>query len=155
MPVKRTRGPDRFPNRNRKPRKPRVRSIAKAVAQVAALTTAVGDLIDKHTGAPNGERIIEALALLATGSPEQVRKFFGLTRWQRLRPQDRQAALVVLEQRRFGKVAQADEGPVEHAPTTIVNVFSTAAEYEFVTQAQPKQVGSSRTLEAKDDDPKR
>lgn len=142
MPVKRTRGPDRIPGRNRKPRKPRGRQLAKAAALLLASPTAA--LIDKHTGKPDGERIIEALSVLATGTGEEVAKFFG--GYYRLRARDRQAALEVLEQRRFGKVPSVDEGAVEHHPTTIVNVFTTSEEFAFVTAQQPKLVGSTRAL---------
>jgi hypothetical protein len=144
MPVK-TKAPDRFPNRNRKPRKPRKpRGRALAAAAEYLLTNPTAALIDKHTGKPDGERIIEALSVLATGTGEQVAKFFG--GYYRLRARDRQAALNVLEQRRFGRVPQIDEVPSEHRPTTIVNVFTTSEEFAFVTAQQPKLVGSTRAL---------
>lgn len=137
--------PNRFPNRNRKPRtprKPRGRAIARAAAWLLANPTAA--LIDKHTGKPDGERILQALAVLAVGTSEEVAQFYG--GYQRLRVRDRTTALKLLEQRRFGRVPQLDETPTEHTPTTIVNVFTTSEEFAFVTAQQPKLVGSTRAL---------
>jgi len=84
--------------------------------------------------------------VLAVGKPEEIAKFFGWS--MRMRPRDRQAALAVLEQRRFGKVPQIDASVSEHPPTTIVNVFTTSEEFAFVTQAQPVAVESQRALPA-------
>ena len=136
--------PDRFPNRNRKPRKPRARALAKAAEFL--LTNPTAALIDKHTGLPDGERIIAALAVLAVGNHAEIAAFFGEP--MRLRARDRRAALVVLEQRRFGKVQDAGgAGPQTQPPPTIVNVFTSAAEYAFVTQARPsKAIGPTRPL---------
>lgn len=142
MPVRRTRGPDRFPNRNRKPRKPRPAAIAAAAEMLMRSETAA--LIDKHTGKPNGERIIEALALLAMGKREDIKKFFGDS-YKRMSPRDRQAALYVLEQRRFGKVPVLDEQTPDVRPVTIVNVYATSEDYKFVTDQRPKAVASSAT----------
>lgn len=132
---------------NRKPRKPRARAVVAATEALLASPTAA--LIDKHTGAPDGERIIEGLALLATGTPEQIEKFFGWS--MRLRPRDRQAALYVLEQRRFGRVPQFDEQTPDARPVTIVNVFATHDDYAFVTAQRPKLVAPPRQLERRDD----
>jgi hypothetical protein len=126
----------------RKPRKPRGRAVVAATEALLASPTAA--LIDKHTGLPDGERILQALAVLAMGKPEEIAKFFGWS--MRMRPRDRQAALEVLEQRRFGKVPQIDQSVSEHPPTTIVNVFATSEEFAFVTQAEPLAVPNQRTL---------
>ena len=116
----------------------------RAAGQLNNLTA---DLIDKHTGLPDGERILQGLALLAVGTPDQVEAFFGEP--VRMRARDRRAALTVLESRRFGRVPSLDDQTPDVRPVTIVNVFSTSAEYDFVTQARPKQVGpASRQLEA-------
>lgn len=116
------------------------------------LTSPTAAIIDKHTGLPNGERIIEALAVLGTGKPEEIERFFGHP--MRLRARDRQAALYVLEQRRFGKVPSLDEQAPDVRPVQIVNVFATSEDYAFVTAQRPKAVASSATraaLEAGDD----
>ena len=81
---------------------------------------------------------------MATGSPAEIAKFFGGL--LRLRTRDRQAALEVLEQRRFGKVPRAGRGRGRAPAATIVNVFTTSEEFAFVTAQQPKLVGSTRAL---------
>ena len=135
-------------NPDRAPRKPRARTVARAVAVLAQ--TPVADLIDAVTGAANGERIIEALSVLALGTEAEAAEFFG--RKMRLRPQDRQAALVVLEARRFGRVPEHDRGGgAETRPVQIVNVFTSSEDYAFVTQARPKNVTPPRRLERADE----
>ena len=118
--------------RPRKPRKPRARQVAKAI-ETLQRAGSPADLIDKHTGAPNGENILRALSALATGTPDEIAKVFG--GYLRMRARDRQAALQVLEQRRFGRVGDDIETHPRDGHISIVNVFTSSPELERVVNA--------------------
>lgn len=133
-----------YPKHTRRPRGgPVVRKLRDDLQSEAAA------IIDEATGEPGGAKILKALAVLATGSEEEIAAFFKSP--LRLRARDRQAALTVLEQRRFGRVPQFDEQTPDARPVTIVNVFATHEDYAFVTAQRPKLVAPPRQLERRDD----
>ena len=118
---------------NRAPRAGRLVAALDADLQKQAAA-----IIDAATGAPHGARILQALSVIATGTPQQIQAFFGHRVSMKMR--DRQAALAILEARRFGRVPLLEEAPADSRPVQIVNVFSSSAEYDFVTQGRPKTV---------------
>jgi len=137
--------------RNRPTRTARGGPVVRNLREAARSPTA--EIIDTATGKPHGAAILEALAALAVGTPEQIEKTFGAP--LRMRARDRHAALQTLEQRRFGRVPSVDDQTPDVRPVTIVNVFATSEEYAFVTQARPKLVGTTRApqLETGDEQP--
>jgi hypothetical protein len=131
----------------RKPRDPRKRGGKMVAALDAALQSQAAAIIDEATGEPHGAKILRGLAVLATGTPYECAKFFGVRRMS-LKPRDRQKALEILEQRRFGRVPQTDAAQAPVAPVTIVNVYATSEEYRFVTEARPVMQAGPKQLEA-------
>jgi hypothetical protein len=129
----------------REHRAPRASRIVKELS--GALASQAAAIIDEATGEPHGAAILKALAVIATGTPEEVAAFFGHKRVT-MRLRDRQAALAILEQRRFGRVPTFEEAKPEVGPVTIVNVYATSEEYRFVTEARPKVVSGPKALEA-------
>jgi hypothetical protein len=99
-------------------------------SRTASLTTrpttqdAMRAVVDRYCG-PNGERIVQALAVLALGNQETRHTFFGEP--VRVQARDRTQALSVLSDRRWGRPGQTldfDPSDPLRLPVQIINVFA-------------------------------
>lgn len=89
----------------------------------------VREVVDRYTG-PGGERIVQALAVIALGNAASRMTFFGEP--VKVQAKDRTQALSVLADRRWGRaVPEADEGEGHgRMPVQIINVFAPQPEDE-------------------------
>jgi len=81
-------------------------------------------IVDKYCG-PEGERIVQALAVIALGNLASRMTFFGEP--VKVAAKDRTQALGVLSDRRWGRPGQTidfDPGDPSRLPVQIVNIFT-------------------------------
>jgi len=108
------------------PRPRRHSAAARGVVSPPTAQESVRTIVDKYCG-PEGERIVQALAVLALGNAPSRLTFFGEP--LKVQAKDRTQALQTLADRRWGRPGQTidfDAGDPSRLPVQIVNIFTEA-----------------------------
>jgi hypothetical protein len=104
--------------------RPKAPAAARRLSAPPTTQDSVRALVDKYCG-PEGERIVQALSVIALGNGPSRMTFFGEP--LKVAPKDRVRALEVLSGRRWGRpgiTLDFDPGDPSRLPVQIVNIFT-------------------------------
>ena len=110
------------------PRRPRPPVAARHLNAAPTTQDSVRAIVDKYCG-PEGERIVQALSVIALGNGPSRMTFFGEP--LKVQPKDRVRALEVLSAWRWGRpgiTLDFDPGDPSRLPVQIVNIYTDSVD---------------------------